>query len=64
MPMEPLRILYEDAHLVLCVKPVGVLSEDSADGACMPALLRQHYRARASPTTLPPSTGWTRPWAV
>ena len=42
MPMEPLRILYEDAHLVLCVKPVGVLSEDSADGACMPALLRQH----------------------
>ena len=25
MPMEPLRILYEDAHLVLCVKPVGVL---------------------------------------
>lgn len=49
MPMEPLRILYEDAHLVLCVKPVGVLSEDSADGACMPALLRQHYRAQGKP---------------
>ncbi|MCI6679256.1 MAG: RluA family pseudouridine synthase [Oscillibacter sp.] len=47
--MEPLRILYEDAHLVLCVKPVGVLSEDSADGACMPALLRQHYRAQGKP---------------
>ncbi len=44
--MEPLRILYEDAHLVLCVKPVGVLSEDSNRGACMPALLREHYRAR------------------
>ena len=44
--MEPLRILYEDAHLVLCVKPVGVLSEDSAKGACMPALLREHYRAQ------------------
>ena len=43
--MEPIRILYEDAHLVLCVKPVGVLSEDSDAGACMPALLRQHYRA-------------------
>ena len=43
--MEPIRILYEDAHLVLCVKPVGVLSEDSDTGACMPALLRQHYRA-------------------
>ena len=49
MPMEPLRILYEDAHLVLCVKPVGVLSEDSADGACMPALLRTHYRAQGKP---------------
>ena len=49
MLMEPLRILYEDAHLVLCVKPVGVLSEDSADGACMPALLRQHYRAQGKP---------------
>ena len=44
--MEPLRILYEDAHLVLCVKPVGVLSEDSAKGACMPALLREYYRAQ------------------
>ena len=49
MPMEPLRILYEDAHLVLCVKPVGVLSEDSADGACVPALLRAHYRAQGKP---------------
>lgn len=44
--MEPLRILYEDKFLVLCVKPVGVLSEDSGEGACMPALLRQHYRTK------------------
>lgn len=43
--MEPLRILYEDAHLVVCVKPVGCLSEDSDNPRCMPALLRQHYRA-------------------
>ena len=27
------------------VKPVGVLSEDSPGAACMPALLREHYRA-------------------
>ena len=47
--MEQLRILYEDAHLVLCVKPVGVLSEDSGTEACMPALLRQHYRAQGKP---------------
>ena len=44
--MEDLHILYEDAHLVLCVKPVGVLSEDSEQGACMPALLREYYRAQ------------------
>lgn len=47
--MEDLHILYEDAHLVLCVKPVGVLSEDSDTAACMPALLRQHYRAQGKP---------------
>lgn len=43
--MEPLHILYEDPYLVLCVKPVGVLSEDSEQGACMPELLRRHYQA-------------------
>lgn len=43
--MAPIRILYEDPYLVLCVKPVGVLSEDSPSGACMPSLLREHYRA-------------------
>ena len=48
--MESLHILYEDAYLVLCVKPVGVLSEDSEQGVCMPALLRQHYRAQGEPS--------------
>lgn len=38
-------ILYEDAHLVVAVKPVGVLSEDDPKAACMPALLREHYRS-------------------
>ena len=47
--MEDLHILYEDAHLVLCVKPVGVLSEDSEQGACMPDLLRRHYREQGKP---------------
>ncbi len=40
-----MQILYEDKFLVIAVKPVGVLSEDTPDGSCMPALLRQHYRA-------------------
>ena len=43
--MEPLHILYEDPHLVICCKPVGVLSEDGQAGRCMPQLLREHYRS-------------------
>jgi len=43
--MPDVTILYEDAHLVVAVKPVGVLSEDSDSGASMPALLRAHYAA-------------------
>lgn len=42
-------ILYEDPYLVIAVKPVGVLSEDSPDAPCMPALLRRHYRDAGQP---------------
>ena len=41
-----MTILYEDRDLVMAVKPVGVLSEDDPRSACMPELLRRHYRAR------------------
>ena len=41
-----MQILYEDIFLVLAVKPVGVLSEDTPDAPCMPQLLREHYRAQ------------------
>ena len=40
-----MTILYQDKYLVVAVKPVGVLSEDDSKAACMPALLREHYRA-------------------
>ena len=40
-----MNILYQDKYLVVAVKPVGVLSEDDPKAACMPALLREHYRA-------------------
>ena len=42
--MEQPVILYEDAHLVICLKPVGYLSEDSDTPRCMPAMLRAYYR--------------------
>jgi 23S rRNA pseudouridine1911/1915/1917 synthase len=45
MPND-VTILYEDDHLVVAVKPVGVLSEESESGASMPVLLRTHYAAR------------------
>ena len=41
-----MTILYEDKYLVMAVKPVGVLSEDDPKAACMPALLREHYRTQ------------------
>ena len=49
MPHNDLTVLYEDRSLVLCVKPVGVLSEDSDSAASMPALLRAHYRSLHQP---------------
>ena len=66
--MAPIRILYEDPYLVLCVKPVGVLSEDSPSGACMPGLLREHYRALGqndyiATVSLTEGTTWNQaPW--
>ena len=47
--MGELTVLYEDAHLVVAVKPAGVLSEDSDSAAAMPALLRRRYRALGQP---------------
>ena len=41
--MEQPIILYEDAHLVVCCKPVGYLSEDDGGVHCMPRWLREHY---------------------
>lgn len=49
MPHNDVTVLYEDRSLVLCVKPVGVLSEDSDSAASMPALLRAHYRSLHQP---------------
>ncbi|MBQ0037397.1 MAG: RluA family pseudouridine synthase [Clostridiales bacterium] len=43
--MDQPVILYEDPHIVICLKPVGYLSEDSGTARCMPAMLREHYRA-------------------
>ena len=46
---EELRILYEDPYLVVCVKPVGVLSEDSENGRSLPRMLAEHYRQAGKP---------------
>ena len=44
--MDQPTILYEDAHLVLCCKPVNWLSEDDGSGKCMPRWLQQYYHDR------------------
>ena len=53
---EELRILYEDPYLVVCVKPVGVLSEESESGRSLPRMLAEHYRQA------PRCICWTRSW--
>ena len=47
--MDTPIILYEDAHLVVCRKPVGYLSEDDGSAKCMPCWLRAHYRQAGKP---------------
>ena len=42
-------ILYEDAHLVVCCKPVNWLSEDDGSVKCMPRWLREQYHAAGKP---------------
>lgn len=49
MPQNDLHIVFEDKYLLLCVKPVGVLSEDSESDASMPRLLCAHYSALRQP---------------
>lgn len=45
-----MRILYEDADLIVCEKPVGVLSQPdrSGEGEDMPALLREYLHDKSS----------------
>ena len=49
MPQNDLHIVFEDKYLLLCVKPVGVLPEDSEGGAARPRLLCAHYSALRQP---------------
>lgn len=45
------NVLYEDAHLIVCVKPAGLLSEP-AEGKGFPDLLSAWYRSRNLPDTI------------
>ena len=38
-----MQVLHEDNQIIVCVKPVGVSSEEAGEGG-MPALLRAHWR--------------------
>ncbi|MBQ6798752.1 MAG: RluA family pseudouridine synthase [Oscillospiraceae bacterium] len=43
------EIVYEDRDLLVCVKPVGCLSEDGPTENCMPKLLAARYREAGKP---------------
>ena len=41
-----LKILYEDRYIVVCLKPVGVLSEESGNRQSMPLLLKEYFASK------------------
>jgi len=43
------EIVYEDRDLLVCVKPVGSLSEDGDSETCVPRLLRTQLQAAGKP---------------
>lgn len=40
------KVLYEDKHIVVCLKPVGVLSEESGNRQSMPMLLKEYFASK------------------
>ena len=40
-----IEVLYSDAHIVVCLKPTGVISQDGGEGA-MPQLLKQQLQVK------------------
>ena len=44
--MEEIKILFENKDLIVCVKPAGILSEESGEKASLPLLLRRAAEAR------------------
>lgn len=47
-----MELLYEDRHLCLAIKPVGILSEDHPTRRCMPQLLREHFQSQHKPDAI------------
>ena len=39
-----MKILFEDKHLIVCEKPIGIQSQSSSDGKDMPTLLEKYRR--------------------
>lgn len=44
-----MKILYEDEDIIVCIKPVGVLSEESADKCSMVTVLKEHTKGDIYP---------------
>ena len=46
------RILYKDKYIIVCVKPVGVLSEESGGKRSMPLMLKEYFSSINEKTDL------------
>lgn len=45
-----MEILFEDKHTAVCIKPAGIISQSSADGNDMIALLNAHFEEKGEKT--------------
>ena len=50
--MQHPEILYEDRHILVCVKPAGVLAEDDGKGGGLPGLFRDYLAEKGEDPTL------------
>ena len=44
-----MEILFEDRHIIVTVKPVGILSEEASDGKGLVNLLKEHTKGEIYP---------------
>lgn len=46
-----MKVIYDDAAITLCEKPIGVSSQATDEASCLPSLLLDYYKEKGDPAT-------------